>query len=115
VLLMHFSDMKRDHEGSVRRIADLLNFVPTENEWSAILEYLSFPWMKAHEHKFELQHAADVPVLDSGAMIRKGKAGAAKDDGVTDAMSAELLATGAEFLDDPDARRWLYLGGPSRA
>ena len=111
VMLMHFSDMKRDHEGSVRRIADFLGFEPTAEEWPAILEYTSFPWMKQHEHKFEIRHAAHVPVLDSGAMVRKGKAGAAKEDGVTPAMSAELEKMGRELLPDEQAFEWLYKGG----
>jgi aryl sulfotransferase len=111
VLLMHFSDMKRDHEGSVRKIASFLGYEPTTEQWSAILEYTSFPWMKQHEHKFEIHHAADVPILDPGAMVRKGKTGAAHEDGVTPKMSAELRAMGEEMLPDPQAREWLYKGG----
>jgi aryl sulfotransferase len=111
VLLMHFSDMKRDHEGSVRRIAEFLGFEPAEEQWAGILEYTSFPWMKQHEDKFELRKAGDVPVLDPGAMLRKGKAGAAREDGVTPEMSAELDALGREILNDPQAVDWLYRGG----
>lgn len=110
VLLMHFSDMKRDHEGSVRRLAKFLGFSPTEKQWRAVLEYTSFAWMKQHEHKFELPLVADVPVLDPGAMVRKGKTGAAHEDGVTPEMSAELAAIGREFLNDADALQWLYHG-----
>jgi hypothetical protein len=102
--------MKHDHEGSVRTIAEFLGFTPTASEWDAILEYTSFQWMKQHEHKFELRQVADVPVLDPGAMVRKGKAGAAHEDGVTPEMSAELAAIGREFLDDADALKWLYQG-----
>jgi aryl sulfotransferase len=111
VLLMHFSDMKRDHEGSVRKIADFLGFEPQPDEWPAILEYTSFPWMKRHEHKFEIRHAADVPILDSGAMVRKGKTGAAREDGVTPEMSAELKTLGKGMLADQQALEWLYAGG----
>jgi aryl sulfotransferase len=111
VLLMHFSDMKRDHEGSVRKIADFLGFEPEPEEWLAILEYTSFPWMKRHEHKFEIRHAAHVPVLDSGAMVRKGKTGAAHEDGVTPEMSAELKTMGQGMLSDQQALDWLYKGG----
>ena len=75
VLLLHFSDMKADHEGSVRRIARFLGFRPTAKQWPRILEYTSFAWMKAHEHKFELRTVAPVPILDSGAMVRRGRVG----------------------------------------
>jgi hypothetical protein len=111
VLLMHFADMKRDHEGSVRRIADFLGFELTAEQWPAVLEYTSFRWMKRHEHKFELRHAADVPVLDPGAMVRKGRIGAAEEDGVTPGMAAELEALGREALPDEQAFKWLYQGG----
>jgi hypothetical protein len=111
VLLMHFADMKRDHAASVRQIADFLGFEPTAEQWPAILEYTSFAWMKRHEHKFELRHAADVPILDPGAMVRKGRIGAAEEDGVTADMAAELEALGREALPDEQAFKWLYQGG----
>src|SRR6478752_2811624 len=37
VLLMHFAHLKRDHEGSVRRVADFLDCAPSDEEWTAIL------------------------------------------------------------------------------
>jgi hypothetical protein len=33
--------MKRDHEGSVRRIADFLGFSPAAEQWLAIEEFLA--------------------------------------------------------------------------
>ena len=95
----------------MRQIAEFLGFEPTDEQWSAILEYTSFPWMKRHEDKFEMRHAADVPVLDSGAMVRKGKTGAAAEDGVTPEMSAELKTLGEDILTDKQALKWLYSGG----
>jgi aryl sulfotransferase len=111
VLLMHFSDMTRDHEGSVRKIADFLGFAPTAEQWPAILEYTSFSWMKTHERKFELRHVTEVPVLDAGAMLRRGRTGAAHEDGVTPEMSAELKTLGKDVLTDERALEWLYAGG----
>ncbi len=111
VLMLHFSDMKADHEGSVRKIARFLGFRPTAKQWPTILEYTSFAWMKAHEDKFELRTVAPVPVLDSGAMMRKGRVGAAKDDGVTPEISAEVARLGAEMFKDDAALQWFYRGG----
>jgi hypothetical protein len=113
-LMLHFSDMKADHEGSVRTIARFLGFRPTAKQWPKILEYTSFAWMKAHEHKFELRTVAPVPVLDSGAMVRKGKVGAANDDGVTSEISTEIARIGREILEDDDMLAWFYRGGPLR-
>lgn len=111
VLLLHFSDMKADHEGSVRKIASFLGFRPTAKQWRKILEYTSFAWMKAHEGKFELRTIAPVPVLDSGAMLRKGRVGAASDDGVTSEISADVARMGREILKDDAALEWFYRGG----
>jgi aryl sulfotransferase len=111
VLLLHFSDMKADHEGSVRKIARFLGFRPTAKQWPKILEYTSFAWMKAHEDKFEIRTATPVPILDSGAMMRKGRVGAADDDGVTPEISADIARIGREILKDDAALEWFYRGG----
>jgi aryl sulfotransferase len=104
--------MKGDHEGSVRKVAEFLGFEPSTEQWSTILECTSFPWMKAHQEKFEVGTVADVQVLNRGAMIRKGKVGAAKDDGMTDAIAASITAVGREILRDQAAFAWCYKGGP---
>ncbi|KHK93098.1 hypothetical protein LK12_01710 [Novosphingobium malaysiense] len=110
VLFLHYADMKRDHAGSVRKIADYLGVAPSEGEWSKILEYTSFPWMKQHEDKFEARTAGKVPILKSGAMIRKGEAGKAKADGMTDAIAGELRKLGDRICSGA-AVDWLYEGG----
>jgi hypothetical protein len=53
-----------------------------------------------------------VPVLESGAMIRKGQTGAAHEDGMTKEIAAQLRAFGAKIVTDPVALAWLYEGGP---
>jgi aryl sulfotransferase len=111
VHLVHFNDLKREPEASVRRIAEFLGFDPTPEQWDAVLEYTSFTWMKAHEDKFELRTIGEVPPLDPGAMIRKGKIGASAEDGVTPEMSAAIRAMGSEIVTDPVALAWCYAGG----
>jgi hypothetical protein len=112
VLMMHFSDMKKDHEGSIRKIADFLGYEPTAEQWPKILEYTSFKWMKEHQSKFEAQTVSKVPVLESGAMIRKGKTGAQKEDGMTEEIAGQIAAIGRDILKDGKAFEWLYSGGP---
>ncbi len=112
VLLMHFQDMKRDHEGSVRRVSEFLGYEPADSEWPVILDYTSFPWMKRHGPKFEGFLASGEPLLDPGAMVRKGKAGSAREDGVTPQMAAEIRRFGNEVLSDGAALEWTYSGGP---
>ena len=112
VLFVHFSDMKRDHAATIRRIGAFLGVAPTEAEWADILTYTSFDWMKRHEEKFEARTVGAVPVLRSGAMIRKGRAGAARADGMTDDIARHLRAVGGEICQNPEAVDWYYSGGP---
>lgn len=112
VLFMHFADMKRDHEGSVRKVADFLGYTPSEAQWARVLEYTSFPWMKAHQDKFEGKGMSPTPVLKSGSMVRKGKVGAAREDGVTAAHSERILELGRKIVSDGKAVEWIYGGGP---
>jgi hypothetical protein len=111
VMFLHYADMKKDHEGSVRKIAKFLGEQPTDAQWTNILEYTSFPWMKHNESKFEASTAGKVPILKSGAMIRQGEVGKAKADGMTDEISQHLREVGSQICRDADAVNWLYEGG----
>ena len=108
VLFLHFSDMKKDHPGSVRRIADFLDIQPTDQQWPAITEYTSFAWMKQHDIKFDATTIAGIPVLQPGAMIRKGVTGAAHNDGMTEEISQHLRAVGSDICPDEAALEWFY-------
>ena len=67
--------------------------------------------MKANEQKFEIRTLTEVPILERGAMLRKGKVGAAREDGVTPALGAEIERLGREVLTDEAAFEWCYRGG----
>ncbi len=113
VAMVHYADMVREPESTIRRIADVLGFAPGDDEWPAILEYTSFGWMKAHEDRFELRQVTrEVPLLDPGAMIRKGRVGASGEDGITPQVSARIAELGRSILDDERAFEWCYRGGP---
>jgi len=111
VLFLHYNDMKRDHEGSIRKIAQFLQIDPAPDEWERILEFTSFPWMKRHEEKFEAITAGQIPILQTGAMIRKGEAGSAGDDGMTAEISRDLRSVGERACSDSAALAWFYEGG----
>jgi hypothetical protein len=111
VLFMHFADMKRDLQGSLRTVSAFLGTAPSATQWEAIHAYASFDWMKANEAKFDNLLYTPVPVLEQGAMVRKGKAGAAHEDGMTAEISAHMRAVGSRILTDAAALRWLYEGG----
>ena len=111
VRLMHFADMKRDLSGSIRKIADFLGIAPSAAAWAKIDEYTSFDWMKRNEQKFDTLPNTPVRVLEPGGMMRKGKAGASREDGMTDEIAQHLRAAGSQILSDEAALRWLYGGG----
>lgn len=112
VLLLHYADIMKDSPNVLRRIAAFLGISPSEAQWAAIEEHSSFAWMKANETKFENHPRVPVPLLESGGMIRKGKTGAAREDGMNDEISAHLRHFGSRIIPDAIALRWLYEGGP---
>jgi hypothetical protein len=112
VRLFHFSELKQEPERVIPAIAEFLGFSPTKEQWPRILECCSFDWMKKHQEKFEIQHLLGFPLLDCGAMVRKGAVGAAGQDGMTEEISREVRASGAEIIKDLQLLEWFYRGGP---
>lgn len=111
VRLFHFADLKKQPETVIPAMADFLGFSPTNEQWSKILEYSSFNWMKKNEDKFEMRHLLAFPLLDSGVMVRKGAVGAAKDDGMNEEIARDFRSRGAKFIPDPRVLEWFYHGG----
>ena len=107
VLFIHFSELKRDMPGEMRRIAKFLDITINESRWPAILEYCSFDWMKKNAVK-------SVPLggafWDAGAevFINKGVNGRWKDK-LTDAESSAYEARAVREL-GAECARWLAGG-----
>jgi Sulfotransferase domain len=112
VRIVHFSELKRAPERVIPELAEFVGFSPVEEQWPKILEYSSFEWMKKHQGKFEAREVHGFPMLESGAMVRKGAMGAAHEDGMTEEISQEMRARGAEIVKDPKLLDWFYRGGP---
>ncbi|MDG1894246.1 MAG: sulfotransferase domain-containing protein [Fuerstiella sp.] len=51
VLMVHFSDLKRDMSGQIRGIAEFLDIPINDDQWESILEHCSFDWMKKNATK----------------------------------------------------------------
>ncbi len=112
VRFVHFADLVRDQEATIRALADFLGFSPTAAQWPVILEHCSFPWMKQHQQKFEITHLIGFPVLEPGGMVRKGSVGAAHEDGMTEDLARRLRSRGEALVADARALAWHYEGGP---
>jgi aryl sulfotransferase len=111
VRFVHFADMKADLPGCVRSVAEFLSVTPSAEHQALVEECTSFAWMKRNEAKFDTFTRCSVPPLEVGALIRKGKAGAAHEDGMTPDIAREVREFGAKILPDTAAMRWLYEGG----
>ncbi|NKB87002.1 MAG: sulfotransferase domain-containing protein [Acidobacteria bacterium] len=51
VMMVHFSELKADMPGEMRKIAAFLDIEIDESRWDQIVEYCSFDWMKANATK----------------------------------------------------------------
>ena len=117
VLMLHFSEMKKDHAGSIRKLSDFLGFAPTPEQMAKIEEYTSFAYMKEHGMKYELQtvlrdkNGQNYHILEEGTMVRSGKLGKASEDGMTPEMSAKIRVLAEKLVPDEAARQWMFEGG----
>ncbi len=109
VLMIHFSDLKKDLEGNIRVIADFIGLSVQPDKWSGIVDRCSFKWMKEHAHHFE-PCVNGISMLQRGAMIREGKINSYKN-----LFSREQLkrwnSIHEQLLPDKDIRRWCDEGG----
>lgn len=107
VMMIHFTDLKRDMPGEMRKIAAFLDIEIDETRWDTIVEYCTFDWMKANATK-------SVPLggafWDAGAevFINKGVNGRWKDT-LTAEDNARYEAMARSELGDACAQ-WLQTG-----
>lgn len=78
VLVIHFSDLKRDMRGEIRRIAAFLDIPIRDESWENIVEHCSFDWMKSHGPSL-VWSAEDTLKNGSDSFIHKGTNGRWKD------------------------------------
>ncbi len=89
VLFLTYEDMRRDHAGTVRKIAEFMGVALKPDELQAVIHESSFAVMRAAEGRFEPGQI--LPWTRERAMVRAGKSG----------QSGELLAPAQQrFIDD---------------
>lgn len=88
ILFLHYEEMVRDLEGTIRRIVDFLGLEIDEARMPEIVRRCGFAFMKEHEAQFDF--ATELLIeqgMTPGNFIRKGKTG-----GWREVFSAEELS-----------------------
>lgn len=107
VLFVHFTNLKQDMPGEIRRIAAFLDIPINESRWPSVLEFCSFEWMKRNATK-------SVPLggafWDAGAevFINKGVNGRWTDTLTADETSEYEKLAATEL--GTECARWLATG-----
>jgi aryl sulfotransferase len=106
-MFIHFTNLKKDVPGEMRKIAGFLDIEIDENRWDPIVEYCTFDWMKANGQKTVSLGGA---LWEGGAQtfINKGVNGRWADV-LTDAESTEYETLATEKL-GPECAHWFATG-----
>jgi aryl sulfotransferase len=110
VRLIHFSDLKRDLAGEMRKLAAFLECEIPEDRWPQTVEHCTFDWMKAHANDVTPMSGA---IFEGGGQtfINKGTNGRWRDVLTADDVAAYERRALAEL--GPDCARWLAEGTPA--
>lgn len=108
VMLLHFSDLKADLGGSIRRIADFLGIPIDEETFPRIVSHCTFAYMKAHSSQVSPRGGAGWQ-NGGDTFINKGVNGRWRDR-----LTAEEVAAYDSRAEDElghACARWLAEGG----
>eukprot|EP00930_Biecheleria_cincta_P071441 TRINITY_DN58953_c0_g1_i1.p1 TRINITY_DN58953_c0_g1~~TRINITY_DN58953_c0_g1_i1.p1 ORF type:complete len:386 (-),score=60.44 TRINITY_DN58953_c0_g1_i1:195-1352(-) len=117
VLLLHYSDLKKDIKGSLRKIASFVGVSVPESSWPLIEEKVSLKWMKENETIFKYditssKYKGTVLNDEEGSMIRKGGIGDGKDLLTPEQEAVWEKLNQKYFGDQPGLAEWVVKGGP---
>jgi len=112
VKLVHFTDLKRDLPGEMRKIAAFLQCDIPEDRWPDIVEHCSFDWMKAHAENVSPLGGA-IFVGGAQTFINKGTNGRWRDVLTSEDVAAYEARALAEL--GPECAAWLAEGARARA
>jgi hypothetical protein len=119
VLVLSFSEMKRDLASAVRQVAGLMRVDLSPAELGQVIEKSSFAYMKGINEKFSPFEPDALPWGEGFSMMREGRSGhshelltPAQQASIDDWCRAELARIGSDFpYDDFFASRATASGG----
>jgi hypothetical protein len=115
VLLLHYSDAKKDLKGTVKKIADFYGMKLNKEELNNVVEKCSFEHMKKNKNLFNYQIPLNKnfkgTLMKPGKMIRKGSIGDGKV-GFSEQERDRWAKAEEEMFGDNEAKlRWAREGG----
>lgn len=114
VLLLHFSDAKKDLKGTVSKLADFYGVKLNITEKKKVVEKCSFKYMKENTHLFNykipLNPSYKGTIMQNGAMTRNGKIGDGKILFKEEEKALWSDTEEKEFGDDPEKLHWARHG-----
>lgn len=115
VLLLHYSDAKKDLDGTVSKMADFYGVKLTKKEKNTVVKKCSFDYMKTHEHMFgyklPFSTDPDLTIMKPSDMIRKGKNGDGQIFFTEEEKESWAKLEEEHFADDAAKLEWARNGG----
>lgn len=104
VLVRLFRDMKQDHAGAVKQVAEFLDVQLTDEELAAVIHKSTFSYMQTIENKFTPIPKGTLPWGEGLKMMREGKSGNSRElltieqqRSIDAHCQAELASLGSDF------------------
>jgi hypothetical protein len=104
VLLLAYEQMKDDHEGTVRRVAEFIGFGDDDERITIAIEESSLASMKAHHDKYDdllmrerSEAVCDLPLGSDSAKVRSGEVGAHRVE-LSERLMTDLDSTWDETI-----------------
>ncbi|HAD26655.1 MAG TPA: sulfotransferase [Alphaproteobacteria bacterium] len=107
ILMVHYSDLKNDLAGEMRRIADFLDIAVREDLWPALVDAARFENMKANADQLAPDAEAGI-WQDNSGFFNKGKSGQWADLLGDEALAAYQGEMQARL--EPELAHWLEHG-----
>jgi hypothetical protein len=118
VLLLHYSDAKKDLRGTVLKLADFYNIRLNEEETDKVAEKCSFDYMKKNGDMFlyslPLHPTYNGRIMQSGSMTRKGAIGDGQELFSEEEKEMWSKAEEEQFGDDINKLNWARSGEASQ-
>jgi aryl sulfotransferase len=112
VLFLHYSDLIRNSEATIRKIAGFINVTIPEEKWPTIVKTCSLQHMKTIQNRFLIHYNPKIGVdscMVDDAMVGNGGTGQYKTM-FTDEMHEIYENAMKELLPDEEMRTWCEFG-----